>query len=74
MKAYTDYPLLPNEVETRCQIREVEPLYWDGNKYVTVLFEGNEWTFKGGYLYTEPGRLGEVPQFSFENLPLQMEK
>lgn len=69
MKAYTDYPLdgidPPNQI---APIREVEPLFYDGDKYVTVLFEGRRHTFKAGYLYSKPGRCGGPPNFDVSQL------
>lgn len=72
MRAFTDYPLtelgdVPGE---KASIRCVEPLFYDGNKYVRVRFEGGEFTFKAGYLYATPGRCGEVAPFDPSALPL----
>lgn len=50
-------------------IRRVEPLSYDGNKYVRVGFEGRVFSFKAGYLYTVPGRCGEVETFDPHQLP-----
>ena len=63
MRFWTDYPIKqlgdrPNEI---APVRECSPLFYDGDKYVTVLVDGVEATFKSGYLYSAPGRYGEVP-------------
>lgn len=63
MKAYTDYPLFEKEFGKKAPIREVELISYDGDKYVTIKFEGKIYWFKSGYLYSEPGRFGEVPVF-----------
>ncbi len=76
--AYTDYPIFelgdaPGQVAT---IREVEALSYDGNKYCTIRVGGPRGvidTIKSGYLYTEPGRAGEVTCLGrevLEQLPL----
>lgn len=69
MKAYTDYPLFDKESGKEAPIREVKPLFYDKDKYVTVEFEKKIYEFKAGYLYTKPGRLGEVPNFPVKMLP-----
>ena len=68
--AFTDYPLvaLGDIAGQKAPIRRVEPLSFDGNKYVRVRFEGRVFEFKSGYLYTKPGRLGEVPTFDSKTL------
>ena len=72
MKLFTDYPILElgDAPRKEASIREVEVLSYDGDKYVTVKVEGVETSFKRGYLYTRPGRCGEVPPYQgdFENL------
>ena len=70
LKGFTDYPIfylgdVPGEIAT---VREVEILAFDGNKYCTIRVggEGSRGiieTLKAGYLFTEPGRWGEVPCF-----------
>lgn len=69
--AFTDYPLteLGDVAGQRAPIREVEPLSFDGNKYVRFRFEGQEFQIKAGYLYIDHGRLGEVATFDPSILP-----
>lgn len=75
LKGYTDYPIfelgdVPGETAT---VREVEVLTFDGNKYCTVRVggEGSRGvieTLKAGYVFTVPGRWGEVPCFDVDAL------
>lgn len=57
MIAYTDYP-----IKGEPNIKQVELLGWDNNKYCLVRYRGQEYNLKLGYVYTEPGVLGEVPR------------
>lgn len=68
-KLYTDYPFTalgdtPYEI---APIREVEVLSFDGNKYCDIIVEGIKDSIKAGYIYTKPGRCGEVPCFNPED-------
>jgi hypothetical protein len=61
--AYTDYPFTELG-DTACQkapIREVRVGCYDLNKYVDVYVDGMQFNIKRGYVYTSPGRCGEVP-------------
>lgn len=63
MKAWTDYPIvelgdIPNKP---APIRECKPLDYDGDKYSRVMVEGIVTSFKSGYIYSAPGRCGDVP-------------
>lgn len=69
MKAYTDYPFMPSD-SRQSPIREVVPISYDGDKYVVVMYDGDLWSFKAGYLYSESGRLGEVPNYPIKTLPV----
>lgn len=73
-KAFTEYPLFPDEFGREAPIREVKPLAYDGDKYVYVAFEGAQYSFKAGYLYSKPFRLTsgseKVPLFPIETLPV----
>lgn len=71
MKAYTDYPLIElGDVSGElAPVREVTILNYDGDKYATVEFDGKEYEFKSGYLYTAPGRFGEVSQVPTGQMP-----
>ena len=73
--AWTDYPLVElGDIEgEEASVRKVEPLSYDGDKYVVVRFGGRAFSFKGGYLYAAKGRLGEVPVFDFSALPLTVD-
>lgn len=63
---YTDYPFvaLGDEPYKEAPIREVIVLSYDGNKYCDVLVSGVKSNIKAGYIYTKPGRCGEVPKFN----------
>lgn len=76
MKAWTDYPIaqlgdLPREI---APIREVEVLSYDRNKYCWVKICGTDVldNFKSGYIYSKPGRCGDVDAVDvkdYEHLP-----
>lgn len=63
LKAWTDYPIqqLGDQIGEQAPIREIVPIKYDGDKYVKVLVEGHLIEIKSGYIFTMPGRLGEVP-------------
>lgn len=70
MKGYTDYPIIElgdvgGEV---APVREVEILDYDEDKYATVRVDGVQTSIKRGYLYPKPGRDGETPCFSHDDL------
>ncbi len=52
----------------KAPVRSVTPVAFDGDKYVTVEFEGERYTFKAGYLYQATGRHGEVPLYPYGDL------
>lgn len=67
---YTDYPFIelgdtPNE---KAPVRKVLPISYDQDKYVKVLVDGTYCEVKRGYIYTERGRLGEVPSITHDQL------
>lgn len=72
MKAYTDYPIteLGDEPGKSAEIREVQVLSFDGSKYCYVDIKGIKKLIKAGYLYSQPGRLGEVPNINVSQLPI----
>lgn len=79
MMAWTDYPItqLGDKPYTKAEIREVEVLAYDRNKYCTVKVEGVVVDIKSGYIYKVPGRLGEVecvPTSYYDNLPSEVQK
>jgi hypothetical protein len=72
MKAWTDYPIIelgdvPHE---RAPVRECSVLSYDGDKRCLVLVDGVTKEIKAGYLYTKPGRSGEVPILTWRQLRL----
>lgn len=73
-KYWTDYPftLLGDPSGKEAPIRQVIVGDWDHNKYVTVsvLDDTGEnvilvTSIKTGYIYTRPGRCGDVPALKF---------
>ncbi len=76
IKAWTDYPILAlgDISQQEAPIRECEVHSWNRDKYVWVrLVESGLWVnFKRGYVYTKPGRCGEVlpvPEVVLRTLP-----
>jgi hypothetical protein len=63
MKAWTDYPIAScgDEPGKLAPVRECEVLSYDGNKYCVVRISVVRTEIKAGYLYSKPGRQGEVP-------------
>lgn len=64
-RLYTDYPItelgdVPGQEAPVRSCRVVET-YHPHSKYVLIDVEGVRKEIKKGYLYTMPGRLGEVP-------------
>lgn len=70
MIAWTDYPILElgDKSGELAPIRECQILSWDSNKYCRVRIQDLVLEIKSGYLYTKPGRSGEVPCHSKEQL------
>ncbi len=68
MKAWTDYPfrVLGDEPYKKAPIREIDVISYDGDKYCKIVVSGVDEEIKAGYIYTKPGRCGEVPSISFE--------
>lgn len=62
--AWTDYPFaqLGDPAYQKAPIRHVRVLAYDGDKYASVVVDGQHEAFpvKRCYLYSKPGRLGEV--------------
>jgi hypothetical protein len=69
---YTDYPIteLGDEPNKEAPIRActIVQRYDRGSKYVLVNVGGVEKEIKKGYIYTEPGRLGDVPAADRQDL------
>jgi hypothetical protein len=72
MRAWTDYPIeeLGDILGAEAPIRECEVLGWDGDKYATVVVCGIRTSFKAGYIYTKPGRCGNVQGINRNTLPI----
>ena len=70
MKAWTDYPFifLGDERWGTAPIREIEVLSFDGDKYCDIEVEGVRSEIKSGYIYQQPGRLGQVPAITRRQL------
>jgi|GEM_PF-6781189 len=58
MLLWTDYPLveLGDQPNTPAPQRRCTLLSYDGNKYCTVLIDGNSFSIKRGYIYYLPIR------------------
>lgn len=69
---WTDYPIeqLGDVAGKEAPIRHVKVLAHDGNKYALVRIIGTDVTatFKGGYLYRQKGRYGQVKAVSYRKL------
>jgi hypothetical protein len=52
-KYWTDYPIVEfgDEPGKKAPLREIQILYYDGDKYITGLVEGVFVSFKRGYVY-----------------------
>jgi hypothetical protein len=70
MKAWTDYPFteLGDTAGEIAPVRMVEVLSYDGDKYCKVCVNDVYEEIKTGYLYTQPGRYGEVPKITRRQL------
>ena len=70
MEAYTDYPFtfLGDIPHNEAPIRKCIVITYDGNKYCDILVEGHRTNIKAGYIYTKPGRCGEVPILNHRDL------
>ena len=69
---WTDYPFteLGDAPYVKAPVRQVEVVSYDHNKYCKIWVDGcaHPLEVKAGYLYTAPGRIGEVPQVSTNEL------
>ena len=67
MQAWTDYPIIEfGDVEGElAPIRRCKIVAYDGDKYAKVFIRDQSCavtkSIKGGYLYSKPGRHGDVP-------------
>jgi len=72
MIAYTDYPFLETDQPYKeAPIREIEPIFYDGDKYLTFLYEGKEYTIKSGYVYSNAKRIEKAKIFDVKKLKLK---
>lgn len=75
---WTDYPFteLGDEPYKTAPIRHVNVISYDGNKYACVSFEntGDFLHVKAGYLYSKPGRLGQVKAVNRRKLERMLPK
>ena len=70
MQAWTDYPFtrLGDEPNTVAQVREITVMSYDGDKYCRIRVGRFSEEIKAGYIYQQPGRLGEVPPITRDQL------
>ena len=70
MKAWTDYPFewLGDIAGKEAPVREVEVISYDDNKYCRIRIGNDVDEIKAGYIYQRPGRYGDVPQITREQL------
>jgi hypothetical protein len=72
IRAYTDHPFLNlgDILYKDAPIRGVDIISYDGNKYCKIKVNGvlMPCDVKVGYLYSKPGRFGEVPCINTEEL------
>ena len=63
MEAWTDYPIIEfGDVEGQlAPVRKCRIVAYDGDKYAKVVIGAVMKSIKSGYLYSKPGRCGEVP-------------
>lgn len=71
MTYWTDYPIteLGDEPGKEAPVRKCHVLSYDGDKYVETIVGGVKTSFKAGYVYTAPGRCGEVPKAPLDAFP-----
>ncbi len=73
-RGYTDYPILflGDTPDQPAPIRKVKVISWDGDKYAIVhVPTGHFVAIKAGYIYSESGRLGEVPQLDMTGVSIE---
>ena len=73
MKAFTDYPIteLGDKPNEKAPIRQIEIVDYDQDKYCVVRVAGVVKSIKAGYLYSEQGRFGEVPNINLDGFILK---
>jgi hypothetical protein len=72
MKAFTDYPFveLGDIPFSDADIREIDVISFDSNKYCKINYQNQPLEVKCCYLYTKPGRSGQVPCIDVSKLPI----
>lgn len=70
MKAWTDYPFtwLGDIASKIAPVRAIEVLEYDDDKYCEIKVDTGFDSIKAGYIYQQPGRFGEVPCLTPEQL------
>lgn len=70
IRAWTDYPIeeLGDPWGKAAQIRLVNVLSWDRDKYCSIEVAGSHEVVKRCYLYKQRGRCGRVPMLSTRQL------
>ena len=68
MKAWTDYPFTQlGDISGKiAPVREIDVVEYDDDKYCVILITAEDGSLltseiKAGYIYQKPGRLGDVP-------------
>ncbi len=54
MKCYTDYPLFKTEISKKLKTREIDVIYYDGDKRCFFIWNKILFSIKSGYIYTKP--------------------
>ena len=67
MKAYTDYPLL--DPATDNEVKEIDVLSYDRNKYVVVRYNDEEHEVKRGYIWKDSKLTKGFPTIAWTSLP-----
>ena len=75
MKAWTDYPFtqLGDVAGEIAPVREIDVVEYDNDKYCVIRLTAEDGSLltseiKSGYIYQEPGRFGDVPGITKEQL------
>jgi hypothetical protein len=68
--AYTDYPIraFGDQPHVEAPVRPCQVLSWDRDKYVQIRAADLVFSVKRWYVYGAPGRSGEVPALSEDEL------
>ena len=66
MKAYTDYPFTQDSC---VEVKEIDVLSYDRNKYAVVEYQGEEYTIKRGYIWRDVALTTGFPVIYWCSLP-----